>query len=79
MAFVPLSGSMRQSTAANLFGGLGGKKESKAKATPAPAPTPAPKNKQDMTWGGRPDPTPECYVDEGRGFWGLKKKGQQFK
>jgi hypothetical protein len=32
-------------------------------------------NEKNMTWGGKPDPAPESYVDEGRGFWGLKKKG----
>ncbi len=34
------------------------------KAAAPTAPTSTPKRKKDMTWGGRPDPTPELYVDE---------------
>ena len=51
----------------------------KGKATKKLAPAGAPKNApegmvtslmpgkgRDMTWGGRPDPTPELYVDESK-------------
>ena len=49
----------------------------------APAPTPAPAAKsaisnpfarkgKDMTWGGRPDPAPEAYVEEGSNWLGAK-------
>mmetsp|Transcript_22599 Transcript_22599/g.30955 ORF Transcript_22599/g.30955 Transcript_22599/m.30955 type:complete len:133 (+) Transcript_22599:196-594(+) len=47
-----------------------------SKATSAPAAKkPASKGKEpkkDMTWGGRPDPAPEMYVDENAGFLGSK-------
>ena len=33
-------------------------------ATSAPAAAAPKKFKKDMTWGGRPDPTPELFVDE---------------
>lgn len=32
------------------------------------------KNDVDMTWGGRPDPAPEAYVDESSDFWGFAKR-----
>tara|TARA_A100001035_G_C27587228_1_gene410317 strand:+ start:264 stop:530 length:267 start_codon:yes stop_codon:yes gene_type:complete len=68
----------------SIFGGSGS-------PAPKPAPTPAatksnkkaaasatPKKKKDMTWGGRPDPTPEAYVEDKGGFlgsgWRLSKK-----
>ena len=50
--------------------GLGGKTKSAAPpkaaaaATSAPAAAAPKKFKKDMTWGGRPDPTPELFVDE---------------
>jgi len=62
---------------------------------PAPAPTPSAKKsnkkaaaaapvarkKKDMTWGGRPDPAPESYVEEKPGLfskgWRLGKKSKK--
>jgi hypothetical protein len=47
-----------------------------AKKKPADKKTAAPK--KDMTWGGRPDPTPEIYVSEEPGplakLFGKKSK-----
>jgi hypothetical protein len=48
-------------TAIGLFGG---KKVKKSTETPKANP-----KKKDMTWGGRPDPTPETYIDEKEDFW----------
>ena len=46
----------------------GGKKEEVKKATPAAKVAPGKKGaapvKKDMMWGGRPNPTPEMYVEE---------------
>ena len=55
--------------------GLGGKVKmpsAPAAAASTPAAAPAKKGaKKDMRWGGRPDPTPELYVDESKdaGDW----------
>ena len=61
-----------------------GKTASKAPAkssTPAKSSSaPAKKSDKDMTWGGRPDPCPELYVDDsaavnfGVGLFGRKKR-----
>lgn len=58
------------SVVASLNFNFGGKKSAPktlgnaaAASKPAAKTAPAPK-KNDMTWGGRPDPTPELYVDE---------------
>jgi len=48
------------------------KAAAKAPAKTAAAPAPA-KGKIDFTWGGRPDPTPEAFVDEKADFWGFAK------
>lgn len=59
--------------------GAGGKVKApaapKAAASSAPAAAGAPKSpkrgKKDMTWGGRPDPTPELFIDDSKdaGNW----------
>ena len=52
----------------------------KPASQPAAAPKTASKkdSKSNMTWGGRPDPTPELYVEEKPGFfsagWRFGKK-----
>lgn len=51
-------------------------KAAPAKAAPAKAVTKATTSsatKKDFTWGGRPDPTPEAYVDESADFWSFAK------
>ena len=71
--------------------GLGGKAKApstpKAAAAPAARASPAraspaaaaPKTKKkDMTWGGRPDPTPELYVDEGSASGGWLNAGWRY-
>ncbi|KAJ1425177.1 hypothetical protein B484DRAFT_451207 [Ochromonadaceae sp. CCMP2298] len=83
VAFAPIGRVARQPTAQNLFGiNWGGKKvapgDKKAvasKTAPKKSSGKKDSNEKDMTWGGKPDPAPESYVDEGRGFWGLKQKG----
>ena len=50
-----------------------------ASKTTTPSKAPAKKGgKPDFTWGGRPDPTPEIYVEEKPGFfsagWRFGKK-----
>jgi hypothetical protein len=56
-----------------------------SKKAPAAAPAQPAKKGKDMRWGGRPDPTPELFVDEkakkeGGNFmsqpWRLSKKRQ---
>jgi len=47
---------------------------SKAPAKTAAKAAPAAKGKtNNFTWGGRPDPTPEAYVEESADFWSFAK------
>ena len=62
------------------FGKTASKSPAKS-STPAKASAPAKKaDRTDMTWGGRPDPCPELYVDDsaavqfGVGLFGKKKR-----
>jgi hypothetical protein len=47
---------------------------SKSSSSSKPADKKKPKDKKDYTWGGRPDPTPELYVDDSADFWAFAKK-----
>lgn len=53
-------------TVASLNFNFGGKKAAPKTLKPAAKAAPAASKKPDMTWGGRPDPTPELFIDEGR-------------
>ena len=71
-------------SASALFKKVGSAKKPKAQAgVPKNAPpgietSLKPGNGRDMTWGGRPDPTPELFVAESKDAGGWLKAGWRY-